>query len=183
MVKRKNRYQALIEKIFFDHFEKGKSEFEFQRTELEKGAADLGIERVKNIGDIPYSFRYRHRLPNSILATQPKEREWIIEGAGKGHYRFKLIKMNRIEPRCDLATIDIPDSTPELIRTYKLDDEQALLAIIRYNRLIDIFLGLTTFSLQNHLRDDGRRHRANRDRRTVYWPRQIRLPLCYSCAG
>jgi len=26
------------------------------------------------------------------------------------------------------------------------------LAIIRYNRLIDIFLGITTFSLQNHLR-------------------------------
>jgi hypothetical protein len=33
-----------------------------------------------------------------------------------------------------------------------LDDEQALLAIVRYNRLIDTFLGLTTFSLQNHLR-------------------------------
>jgi hypothetical protein len=33
-----------------------------------------------------------------------------------------------------------------------LDDEQALLAIVRYNRLIDTFLGLTTYSLQNHLR-------------------------------
>jgi hypothetical protein len=31
-------------------------------------------------------------------------------------------------------------------------DEQALLAKVRYNRLIDIFLGLTSFSLQNHLR-------------------------------
>jgi hypothetical protein len=46
----------------------------------------------------------------------------------------------------------VPDSTPELIRVYALDDEQALLAIVRYNRLIDIFLGLTTYSLQNHLR-------------------------------
>ena len=35
---------------------------------------------------------------------------------------------------------------------YALDDEQALLAIVRYNRLIDTFLGLTTYSLQNHLR-------------------------------
>ena len=33
-----------------------------------------------------------------------------------------------------------------------MDDEQALLAIVRYNRLIDTFLGLTTYSLQNHLR-------------------------------
>jgi hypothetical protein len=29
---------------------------------------------------------------------------------------------------------------------------EALLAKVRYNRLVDIFLGLTTYSLQNHLR-------------------------------
>jgi hypothetical protein len=51
-----------------------------------------------------------------------------------------------------MATIAIPDATPEVIRAYALDDEQALLAIVRYNRLIDTFLGLTTYSLQNHLR-------------------------------
>jgi hypothetical protein len=33
-----------------------------------------------------------------------------------------------------------------------LNDEQALLAKIRYNRLIDIFTGVTCYSLQNHLR-------------------------------
>ena len=55
-------------------------------------------------------------------------------------------------PNEDLPTIDLPDATPELIRAYSLDDEQALLAIIRYNRLIDILLGLTTYSLQKHLR-------------------------------
>lgn len=67
-------------------------------------------------------------------------------------YRFKLVKRTRIEPREDLVCTDIPDATPELIRAYALDDEQALLAIVRYNRLIDTFLGLTTYSLQNHLR-------------------------------
>jgi hypothetical protein len=51
-----------------------------------------------------------------------------------------------------MARISIPDATPEIIRAYALDDEQALLAIVRYNRLIDIFLGLTSYSLQNHLR-------------------------------
>ena len=63
-----------------------------------------------------------------------------------------MVKINRILPREDLARIDIPDATPELIRAYALDDEQALLAIVRYNRLIDTFLSLTTYSLQNHLR-------------------------------
>lgn len=46
----------------------------------------------------------------------------------------------------------IPDATPEIIAQYALTDEQALLAKIRYNRLIDIFLGISAYSLQNHLR-------------------------------
>jgi len=33
-----------------------------------------------------------------------------------------------------------------------LGDEQSLLAKVRYNRLIDIFTGVTCYSLQNHLR-------------------------------
>ena len=152
MGKKLNRYQALIEKIFFDHYTDGATEFGFDREELEDGASELGFARVKNIGDVPYSFRYRNKLPDSVLATQPSDREWIIEGAGKGKYRFRLVKETRVLPREDMAVIDIPDATPELIRGYALDDEQALLAIVRYNRLIDTFLGLTTYSLQNHLR-------------------------------
>lgn len=35
---------------------------------------------------------------------------------------------------------------------YALSDEQALLAKVRYNRLIDIFTGVACYSLQNHLR-------------------------------
>lgn len=152
MAKKLNRYQALIEKVFFDNYNDGDKAFEFDREELEEGAADLGFKRVKNIGDVPYSFRYRNELPESILETQPTGLEWIIEGAGKGIYRFKLVKKTRVVPRDDLIVVDIPDATPELIRAYALDDEQALLAIVRYNRLIDTFLGLTTYSLQNHLR-------------------------------
>ena len=147
-----NRYQALIERIFLNHWKEGDTEFEFMREELEKGAEALGFASVKNIGDVPYSFRYRNKLPQSILDTQPEGREWIIVGAGKARYRFKLVKETRVVPRDDLVRIAIPDATPELIRAYALDDEQALLAIVRYNRLIDTFLGLTTYSLQNHLR-------------------------------
>ena len=152
MAKKLNRYQAVIEKIFFDHFEADSTEFEFDREKLEESCVALGFSRIKNIGDITYSFRYRIPLPNSVLDTQPEGLEWIIEGAGKGRYRFKLVKKTRIVPREDLVVVDIPDATPELIRAYALDDEQALLAIVRYNRLIDTFLSLTAYSLQNHLR-------------------------------
>lgn len=153
MAKQKlNRYAQLIEKIFFRHYAEGVKSFEFVRVELEEAAQTLGLKSVKNIGDIQYSFRYRYSLPESILKTQPIGQEWIIEGAGRSRYRFRLVKETRIVPRPELVKIDIPDSTPEMIRAYALDDEQALLAIVRYNRLIDTFLGLTTYSLQNHLR-------------------------------
>ena len=78
--------------------------------------------------------------------------EWIIEGAGRAKYCFKLVKVNRILPNPNHIAIKIPDATPEIITAYSLSDEQALLAKVRYNRLIDIFLGITTYSLQNHLR-------------------------------
>ena len=152
MPEKSNRYKALIEKIFFDHYRKGETAFEFDRTELMSAAEALAIELPDNLGDVIYSFRYRNVLPGRILETQPEGREWIIAGAGKSIYRFKLVKKTRVVPREDLVTINMPDATPELIRAHALDDEQALLAIVRYNRLVDTFLGLTTYSLQNHLR-------------------------------
>jgi hypothetical protein len=150
--KKENRYKALIESIFFDHWKKGMSEFEFARAEIKQKADELSIKLPDNIGDVPYTFRYRASLPDTIVATQSKGREWIIEGAGRSRYRFKLVPSTRISPRTELLTVAIADATPEIIRAYAMDDEQALLAIVRYNRLIDTFLGLTTYSLQNHLR-------------------------------
>lgn len=151
-VRRPNRYKLLIERIFSDRFKPGIEEFTFERNEIERVAKKLAINLPKNLGDVIYSFRYRIGYPQTILDSQPEGREWIIEGAGRAGYRFKLVKIQRIVPREDLVRIGIPDATPELIRSYALDDEQALLAIVRYNRLVDTFLGLTTYSLQNHLR-------------------------------
>lgn len=152
MAKSPNRYGALIEEIFFDRYSDGATELEFARTDIEDAAEVLDIKLPKNLGDVLYSFRFRAALPGRIVETQPEGMEWVIELAGRAVYKFRLVKINRVLPREDLVTIDIPNSTPELIRAYALDDEQALLAIVRYNRLIDTFLSLTTYSLQNHLR-------------------------------
>lgn len=150
--KTKNRYAVLIEKIFFDHWKEGLTEFGFDRGEIESCADDLAVKLPKNLGDLLYSFRFRNLLPDKIVNTAPPDMEWRILLAGRANYRFKLGKKNRIVPRPEMVTIKIPNSTPELITSYAQDDEQALLAIVRYNRLIDIFLGITTYSLQNHLR-------------------------------
>lgn len=150
--KEKNRYDAIIEKIFDSHYSPKKDAFDFTREEFEETASNLGIKLPKNIGDVIYSFRYRKNLPESIVKTAPAGREWIIWGAGRAKYRFCLASASKITPNLNLVTIKVPDSTPEIISAYAMSDEQALLAKVRYNRLIDVFLGVTTYSLQNHLR-------------------------------
>jgi hypothetical protein len=147
-----SRYAKIIERIFAQKFRRGRSEFVFERGEIEKAAQALGIKLPKNLGDVIYSMRYRTDLPEAILATATRGREWIIEGAGHGRYRFRLARASHISPRENLIAVKIPDATPEIIGRYAQGDEQALLARVRYNRLIDIFLGIAAYSLQNHLR-------------------------------
>lgn len=147
-----SRYQTLIEKVFFDRYEDGATEVLFRRADIEVAAAQLGMQLPKNLGDVVYSVRYRTALPESVRETQPDRYEWIIEGQGRASYAFKLVRENRIVPNENLVTIKVPDSTPEIVSAYSLSDEQALLAKVRYNRLIDVFLGVTAYSLQNHLR-------------------------------
>jgi len=147
-----NVYEKLIARVFLDNWKRGKSEVVFARGEIAMAAEKLGVPVPKNVGDTIYSFRYRNPLPEEVTRTAPKGLHWVIEGAGRSRYRFVLTKASRIVPRDDLAAIKVPDSTPEIIAKHALSDEQALLARVRYNRLIDIFLGLTAYSLQNHLR-------------------------------
>lgn len=150
--KEPNRYAKILEAIFLKHFEKGRTEIEFERTEFSQVADELGIVLPKNLGDVLYSFRYRTLLPKSITSKAPKGFEWIIRPAGRGKYKLVIARQSNIAPSTILAETKIPDATPGVIAKYSMNQEQSLLAKIRYNRLIDIFTGLTCYSLQNHLR-------------------------------
>ncbi|MGB5105421.1 MAG: endonuclease [Candidatus Zixiibacteriota bacterium] len=148
----KNRYTLIVEKLFFDNYSEGASSIEFTRDEIEAIAKRLKIKLPKNLGDIIYSFRYRSNLPASILKKAPKGWEWIIRGTGRARYEFKLNRIVHVRPDPNRAETKIPDATPAIVVKYALNDEQSLLAKLRYNRLIDIFLGITCYSLQSHLR-------------------------------
>jgi hypothetical protein len=152
MADTKNRYSRIIEAIFSKYYQKGLKEILFERSDIVTVARKLRIKLPKNLGDILYSFRYRTPLPDSIVEKASKGFEWIIRPAGRARYRFVLATKSAIVPSKILAETKIPDATPGVIGKYKLNDEQALLAMLRYNRLIDIFTGLTCYSLQNHLR-------------------------------
>jgi hypothetical protein len=127
-------------------------EVEFEREDIVRFGRRLKVALPKNLGDLVYSFRYRAALPDSISATAPKGQAWIIRSAGRSRYKFVLIRDRPITPNKSLAKIKVPDATPGLIAKYALSDEQALLAKVRYNRLLDIFTGVACYSLQNHLR-------------------------------
>ncbi|MBI4761703.1 MAG: endonuclease [Chloroflexota bacterium] len=150
--KEPNRYAKILEVIFSKHFKKGAAEIEFERAEFSQAADKLGIALPKNLGDVLYSFRYRALLPKSITSKAPRGHEWIIRPAGKGKYKLVAVKQANIFPSHVLAETKIPDATPGVIAKYSMNDEQSLLAKLRYNRLVDIFTGLTCYSLQNHLR-------------------------------
>jgi len=147
-----NRYVKIIEDIFHARFREGVDEVPFEREDIVRSAKKLRIKLPKNLGDVIYSFRYRTPLPESVKSKSPLGKDWIIRPKGTARYCFVAVAKAAIIPNKILAETKVPDSTPGVIVMYALSDEQALLAKLRYNRLIDIFTGVACYSLQSHLR-------------------------------
>ena len=151
--KKQSRYELILCWIFAKNYQPGDEHVSWDREELNTAADAVGVVRIKNLGDAVYRYRFRADMPIAISDTAPTGKEWIIRGAGNARYRFDLIPQQiPIKPNRSLVVTKIPDATPEIITAAALTDEQALLAKVRYNRLIDIFLGVASYSLQNHLR-------------------------------
>lgn len=140
-------YDRLITEVFRRHWTAGQSEFE--RDEMAGILREWG-EHVRNLGDVIYSYRGgRRSLPPEIASSG----NWVIEGRGQGRYAFRRLRRSPyVTMPEDLQAIDILDATPEIILRYGGSDEQGLLTRVRYNRLIDTFLGVTAYHMQGHIR-------------------------------
>lgn len=147
-----NVYSRIIEHIFFSRYTEGARSLDFEHDDFPRAAEALGIELPRNWVDILYTFRYRAPLPEAVRTRAPEGQEWIIAPAGRARYRFVARKPLNFIHNESLAETKVPDATPGVIALYALSDEQALLARLRYNRLIDLFTGVTCYSLQSHLR-------------------------------
>lgn len=148
-----SKYSEIIKDVFFTKYKKGATVVSFNREDLVVSCEKLGYTRIKNLGDIPYSFRFRRELPTEIKNTISANEEWVIVGAGIAKYEFRLAAPAKISPSTNRQLIKIPDATPEILKLYAPGtDEQALLTKVRYNKLIDMFLGLACYSVQNHYR-------------------------------
>lgn len=147
---RQPRYDEVISLVFerlVQHYGLADVRLPFDKNFLDEIANELGI---KNIPDIIYSYRSgRRTFPPSIAAYG----NWIIKGEGKGKYAFaKLETAVELMLPTDLEITPIPNATPEIVLKFAKGDEQSMLVQIRYNRLIDVFTGLTTYHLQSHVR-------------------------------
>lgn len=146
-------YDKVIEYVFMGKYADGAVSVDFTREELSKACDALGIPLIKNLGDITYSYRFRRELPESIKSKAPQGCEWVILGTGRAAYQFRLAKASKVAPSPNRRKVKIPDATPEVVKMYApANDEQALLTKVRYNRVIDLFTGVTCYSIQNHLR-------------------------------
>lgn len=145
-------YARILIEIFSSRYKAKDRIVEFEREDIRRTATMLGLKAPDNLGDVLYSFRYRRNLPEEIQKHAPKNHEWVLTTPTKSNYAFVARELSNLVPSPILAEIHVPEATPGIIAMYALTDEQALLAKLRYNRLIDVFTGITCYSLQNHLR-------------------------------
>lgn len=152
MAVRGGRYGVIFEHIFLKHWVPGATEVLFDRDEIAPAAAACGIKTPKNLGDVVYTFRYRSDMPTSIAEKAPDGQVWIVRGRGDAKYAFVLVPDAPLVPDPHQKPVKVPDATPGIIARHVMSSEQALLAKVRYNRLIDLVTGIVCYSLQNHLR-------------------------------
>jgi hypothetical protein len=142
----------VIEKVFSKNYRTGAAEVLFTVDDIRDAIAEVRQEnpsyREGNVFDVKYEFASgRQPLPEKIQTIGP----WTITGRGKAKYAFvKLTSGTEIKIQDDLAFIYLPDATPEIVAEYAGNDEQGILAKVRYNRLLDIFLKIACYHLQNH---------------------------------
>ena len=152
--KKPNAYDCVLVAVFSKHWRKGSKEVHFTKDDLIDEAAHNGL-RVKNIADILYTYRSRRPLPPELQRLG----NWVIAAKGAGKYAFQSVTGNStIEIPSHLKIYPIPYAVPEIVAANLANDEQGLLTLVRYNRLLDVFTGLACFHLQSHVRTQVKGH-------------------------
>lgn len=151
----RRQYDRIWRTIFEEARARGpnaEGDFEFDTADQRRAQQAAG--NTGNTYDLKYNLKGRGELPAEIQAEAPEGLTWQIHTIRKGRYAFRLTPagQDRIEPDADLPVVEIPNALPLLVETYARRDEQALLARIRYNNLVGLFLGLSVYSVQSHLK-------------------------------
>lgn len=145
-------YVPIISRIFAEKYVPGAHEVDFTLDDVRRTAEVLGV-RTRNPGDVIYRMRARTELPEEIRAKG----FYILRQVGRGKYRMEKASGIIIDIDEDPVVLQALDLTPLPVRRllpehlYEVD-EQGLLTIVNYSKIIDHFTGLTVYRLRNHVR-------------------------------
>jgi len=143
-----NQYDRLVACLFRERWKEALSEVAFTKDEVIDTAARLGL-KIKNLADVVYTYRSRRPMPAEIS----EKGNWVIAARGAGKYAFvRIVAETTVTVPESLKTYPIPYAVPDIVAQNLARDEQGLLTIVRYNRILDVFSGLACFHLQSHVR-------------------------------
>lgn len=144
-------YVPVLREIVRRKYEPGAQRIEFTKQDIEAVAGELGI-KVGNAADLVYRMRARTRLPDDILDLGFT----VLRGVGRGRYALE-VGGEAVVRVPEHEIFDHNDQTPLPVRRLLPEnlvelDEQGLLTIVGYCRLLDHFTGMTVYRLRSHVR-------------------------------
>ena len=144
-------YVPILRAIFKAKYRRGVKEVDFNLDDIRSAALKLGIV-TRNPADVIYRMRSRTKLPSEIL----KKGFFILRQVGRGKYRLEQAESTIVNiPENEI--IDAIDITPLPVRRLLPEDlseidEQGLLTVVDYCKLLSHFTGLTVYRLRSHVR-------------------------------
>ncbi len=144
-------YVPILRELVRRFHEPGSQRVEFTVRDVRQVADDLGIE-IGNAPDLIYRMRARTRLPDDILDMGFT----ILRGVGRGRYALE-VGGEAVVHLPEHEILDHNDQTPLPVRRLLPEslvdlDEQGLLTMVSYCKLLDHFTGLTVYRLRSHVR-------------------------------
>lgn len=144
-------YVPILRELVHRRYTPGLHRIEFTKQDVEDVAAHLGL-KLGNAADVVYRMRSRTRLPDDILDLGFT----VLRGVGRGKYVLE-VGGEAVVHLPDHDVFDHNDQTPLPVRRLLPEnlaelDEQGLLTVVGYCKLLDHFTGLTVYRLRSHVR-------------------------------
>ena len=129
----------------------GAQRIDFIKQDVEEVAGQLGV-KLGNAADVVYRMRARTRLPDDILDLGFT----VLRGVGRGKYALE-IGGEAVVHLPEHEVFEHNDQTPLPVRRLLPEDmaeldEQGLLTMVSYCKLLDHFTGLKVYRLRSHVR-------------------------------
>ncbi len=144
-------YVPILKLIFSEKYVSGQDSIEFTLDDVRAAGIALGIT-IRNPPDLIYRMRSRTILPQEIQGEGFR----ILRQVGRGRYRLEKcestifeIPVDTVQEALDITPLPVRRLLPERLSDI---DEQGLLTIVSYCKLLDHFTGLQVYRLRSHVR-------------------------------